>query len=136
VQWFLDRKQFLDLACGPLLRLSREEFRRIGHDLVRKHFKDYQGRDVSQARLTPLYPAAEEKRFDRLLKDQHPIRIGEDPPGFLRLISMEFRNITCSLICEKAASEWGKSSIPPADTPDTGLAFLPDSVKLGPCEAA
>lgn len=96
VQWFLDRKQFLDFACGPLLRLSGEEFRRIGHDLVRNHFKDYQFRDVSQANPHPLYSPAEEKRFQRFLRDQRPIRIGEDPPGFLRLIPMEFRKYNLS----------------------------------------
>jgi hypothetical protein len=91
VQWFLDRSQFLDFACGPLLQFSGEVFRKIGYDLVHSHFKEYQVRDVSPAHLVPLYPPGEERRFQRFLKGQRPIRIGEDPPGRLRLIPMEFR---------------------------------------------
>ena len=84
IQWFTDPALRLDLACGPLLRLSLDQFRLTGYGIVRRHFVEYKTRRVSTEDVEPLYPPKDERRFRRFLADQRPIEIGEPPPAFLQ----------------------------------------------------
>jgi hypothetical protein len=91
VRWFLDPEKHWEFASGPLLWFSASEFREKGYEIVRRHFRQYKAHRIQPDAIEPLHPPAEERRFKKFLDDQRPVRIGEDPPGMLRLIPMEFR---------------------------------------------
>jgi hypothetical protein len=93
VQWFLGNAAGVEYACGPLIRMSTQQFRRSGRRAILAHFKEYehfrlctgeQGQQVLETR-----------REKQGLKAAHAVRIDEYPRGTLIFSPLEVRK--CSL---------------------------------------
>ncbi len=91
LEWFLNSRETLECARGPLIIFGESEFRQKGIQFVREHFEAYKTIRVGPGETAPVLASKEDKRF---LKNQRAIRIAEYPPGTLILTPLEFRTFS------------------------------------------
>jgi hypothetical protein len=62
VRWFKDPTYSIEYPCGPLLEHSLDEFRKLGVDIVRKHFQEYKIRKLHWKDAIPVFASDNEER--------------------------------------------------------------------------
>ena len=83
VQWFRNPKfpnSYIEYPCGPLIALSREEFRSEGFQLVEKHFRNYEKMRLGEKDAIPVFAKGEDRKF---LRQRKAIFIFLDDEGSL-----------------------------------------------------
>jgi hypothetical protein len=91
LQWFLNLRETLECARGPLVAFDAKEFRESGLRFIRQHFEAYKKTRIGPGDTAPVLVSKEDKRF---LKNQRAIRIAEYPLGQLILTPLEFRKFS------------------------------------------
>jgi hypothetical protein len=94
LQWFLNSRETLECARGPLVTFGAEEFRESRLQFIREHFEAYKKTRVNTGETAPILASREDKRF---LRNQRAIRIAEYPPGTVILSKRPPRS--CRWMC-------------------------------------
>jgi hypothetical protein len=89
VRWFRERDFNISYPDGKLWEFSFEDFRLMGADVVRQHFREYKVRRVSERDCVPPLPEQELKSY---LKGKLPILISWNySKEELRVSPLKFR---------------------------------------------
>lgn len=90
VYWFKDPKFSVTYPCGPIVRLSAEEFRAGGMRLVKDWCRRYGSEKLDEKDVVPAFEPDEEKAF---LRNFIPISLFVEADGGVTLAPMRFRRL-------------------------------------------
>src|SRR5690349_15304920 len=88
VRWFKDPRFSVGYPSGPLIRLSSEEFRAQGWEVIKSYLEEYERVRLEEREAAPVFPPGEERNY---LKNSSPVSLFKDHLGQLVLVPRRFR---------------------------------------------